>query len=220
MLKFNRYGVEFKIPTQTDPALDNFWRSHYMSWESDTYNDILPHLDSNKTFLDIGSWQGPISMIAQKTSKQCLCFEPDPIAYDMLVENININNFNNIIPVNKAVSNESSLSIGNDVLGGGGSSFLRQKNSTECSTISFEEILMKYGLNENNISVIKIDIEGYECELLKDPILKEINVHKHISLHGGFFNDTSKYVNDLKYFFGDGFTLPSNPFGSIFIKKL
>lgn len=219
MLEFNRYGVGFKIPEQTDTALDNFWRNCYMNWEPDTYNEILPHLDNAKTFLDIGAWQGPISMIAQQSSKQCICFEPDPIAYDMLVKNVELNNFNNIITVNKAVSNADSLSIGNHELGGGGSSYLRPQNSTECPTISFEEILTTYNLNENNISVIKIDIEGYECELLKDPILKEINVHKHISLHGDFFSDKTQYLNDLKQFFGNDFTMPGNPFGSIFIKK-
>ena len=219
MIEFSRYGVDFKISEQTDPLLDDFWRNCYMNWENDTYNEILPHLDATKTFLDIGAWQGPISMIAQQKSKQCICFEPDPIAYDMLVKNVKLNNFNNIVTVNKAVSNDDSLTIGNHELGGGGSSYLRPQNSIKCSTISFSDILQQYKLNEDNISVIKIDIEGYECELLKDPILKEINVHKHISLHADFFSDKNKYVNDLKQFFGKGFAMPRNPFGSIFIKK-
>jgi FkbM family methyltransferase len=220
MINLSRFGVDFNVAEQTNPELDIFWKQIYHMWEEDTYASILPHLDPNKTFLDIGSWQGPISLIAQKYSKRCICFEPDPVAYKMLQENIRLSGFDNIIAVNKAVSSESSLSIGNNELGGGGSSYLRSDNSVKCDTISFEEILKTYDLNEDNISVIKVDIEGYECELLKDPLLKSINVPKHISLHAGFFQDTDNYYNDLKVFFGDNFDIPKNDFCSVFLNKM
>lgn len=219
MIQQSRYGVEFKVTEQNDPALDNFWRNAYSGWEGETYDCILPNLSKDKVFLDIGAWQGPISMVAQKYSKQCICFEPDPIAYELLVKNIEINNFQNVIAVNAAVSSEASLSIGHDQLGGGVSSYLNNENSIKCNTISFSNILETFNLNESNISVIKIDIEGYECELLQDPLIQQINVHKHISLHGGFFEDKVQYRNKLRNFFGIGFELPSNEFASFFIHK-
>jgi FkbM family methyltransferase len=219
MINVSRFGINFNVADQTNPELDIFWRQIYYNWEEDTYASILPHLKPDKTFLDIGSWQGPISLIAQKYSKRCICFEPDPLAYKLLVENIKLSGFNNIIAVNKAVSSESSLSIGNGELGGGGSSYLRSENSVKCDTISFSEILKTFELDESNISVIKIDIEGYECELLKDPLLKSINVPKHISLHEGFFTDKEKYYNDLKVFFGDNFNIPRQEFCSVFLNK-
>lgn len=220
MINFSRFGIDFSIVDQTDPELDIFWKQYYYNWEEDTYRDILPHLDVNKTFLDIGSWQGPISLIAQKLSKQCICFEPDPIAYHFLVENIKLNNFKNIIAINKAVSSEDFINIGNTQLGGGGSSYTKTQNSIRCETISFEEILKTYQLNENNISVIKIDIEGYESELLKDEILKSINVPKHISLHPPFFEDKQKYYENIRQFFGKDFVIPSDDFCSVFLNKL
>jgi FkbM family methyltransferase len=220
MINLFRYGVDFKVTPQTNPELDYFWKNIYNTWESDTYESILPHLSLNKTFLDIGAWQGPISLIAQKYSKQCICFEPDPLAYEFLVKNIELNNFKNIIAINAAVSNEDVLHIGNNELGGGGSSYLRPQNSIKCNTISFPDILKQFNLNENNISVMKIDIEGYECELLQDPLIKEINVYKHISLHSGFFEDKEKYYNKLKIFFGKEFNFSNNEFESIFINKI
>ena len=220
MIHLSRYGVDFQIPPQTNPEIASFWRNIYNTWEHDTYESIIPHLSKDKIFVDIGAWQGPISLIAQKYSKQCICFEPDPIAYEYLVKNIELNGFTNIIAINAAVSNESELYIGNNELGGGGSSYLRPQNSVKCPTISFPEILNKFNLNENNISVIKIDIEGYECELLQDPVLKNINVPKHISLHADFFPDGEKYYNDLRIFFGSDYIFPNNGFGSIFINKI
>lgn len=206
MIQVSKNGVSFLI-TPSTPELNNFWENIYSSiWESQTFNYILPNLDKNKTFIDIGAWQGPVSLVAQQFSKQCLCFEPDPYAYRYLVENVQANNFKNIICENVAVSADPVLKIGADELGGGITSFTKSNNSIECNTISIEQIFKKYNLTEDDISVIKIDIEGYECELLKDPFWKTLNVNLHISLHGMFFENKSKYFSDLREYFGHGFT--------------
>jgi FkbM family methyltransferase len=219
MIRLKKYDVEFNV-TNSTPSLDEFWRVIYMSyWENNTFNDIIPHLDKNKTFIDIGAWQGPISLVAQHYSKQCLCFEPDPEAYKYLVNNVNINLFQNIICENKAVSLLPKLSIGADELGGGVTSFTKSLNSIECDTISIEEIFNKYKLTNEDISVIKIDIEGYESELLKDPFWKTINVNMHISLHALFFNDREKYFNNLREYFGSNYIFSNTDTQEIFIKK-
>ena len=51
------------------------------------------------------------------------------------------------------------------------------------------------------------------------PLIQQINVHKHISLHSGFFENKIECANKLKNFFGSGFELPANEFASIFIHK-
>jgi FkbM family methyltransferase len=219
MIKIQKTGVEFLI-TPSTPELDNFWKTVYQeSWEGNTFNDILPHLSKDKTFIDIGAWQGPISLVAQQFSKQCLCFEPDPFAFKYLVKNVEANNFNNIICENVAVSAEPKLNIGADELGGGVTSFTKSNNSIECKTISIKQIFDKYNLTSDDISVIKIDIEGYECELLKDPFWKTLNVNLHISLHGLFFEDKQKYFNDLKEFFGTNYEFSNSDTQEIFIRK-
>ena len=50
-------------------------------------------------------------------------------------------------------------------------------------------------------------------------MIQRLNVYKHISLHGGFFENKIEYVNKLKNFFGRQFELPQNEFASIFINK-
>jgi FkbM family methyltransferase len=220
MINVQRHGVSFNV-TETTEYLNHFWKDIYPIWEEDTYKAIIPYLDKDKTFLDIGAWQGPISMVAQQYSKQCICFEPDPIAFSNLSKNIELNNFKNITAINKAVSSESSLKIGHlTELGGGGSSYLTNNLIVECNTISISQILQDHNLNQDNISVIKIDIEGYECELLKDPILKNINVPMHISMHPFMFEDKTTYFENMSYFFGSiGYISYSLDTYEIFIDK-
>lgn len=202
MINLQRHGVSFSV-TETTDYLNHFWKDIYPIWEEDTYRAIIPHLDKDKTFLDIGAWQGPISMVAQHYSKQCICFEPDPIAFSNLSKNIKLNNFENITAVNKAVSSESSLKIGHlTELGGGGSSYLTNNLVVECGTISISQILQDYNLNQDNISLIKIDIEGYECQLLKDEVLKNLKVPMHISMHPFMFSDKKEYFENMSDFFG------------------
>lgn len=219
MIKVSKAGVNFVV-TPSTPSLDNFWQTVYQeSWEGNTFYDILPHLSKDKVFIDIGAWQGPISLVAQQFSKQCLCFEPDPYAYDYLVKNVQANGFDNIICENVAVSAEPKLNIGADELGGGVTSFTKADNSIECKTISIQQIFDKYQLTSDDISVIKIDIEGYECELLKDPFWKTLNVNLHISLHGLFFKDKQKYFNDLREYFGENYVFFESDTQEIFIAK-
>lgn len=202
MIQLTKSGVDFKVTSST-PELDNFWQNIYQTmWENETFNQIVPYLDKNKTFIDIGAWQGPISLVAQQYSKQCLCFEPDPYAFTYLKQNVELNGFDNIVCENVAVSAEPKLNIGAAELGGGVTSFTKSANSIECQTISIQRIFEKYKLTADDVSVIKIDIEGYECELLKDPFWKTLNVNMHISLHGLFFEDKQKYFTDLQEFFG------------------
>jgi FkbM family methyltransferase len=219
MIKLTKAGVDFTV-TPSTPELDNFWTNIFPThWENQTYEYIVPCLDKNKTFIDIGAWQGPISLVAQHYSKQCLCFEPDPYAYKYLANNVLVNGFTNIIHENVAVSSEPKLSIGADELGGGVTSFTKASNSIECNTISIKEIFDKYNLTDDDISVIKIDIEGYEAELLKDPFWKSINVNLHISLHSLFFEDKEKYFNDLRVYFGSDYQFSYNDTQEIFIRK-
>ena len=219
MIEVSKYGVNFKV-TETTEYLNYFWRDIFPNWENSTYAAIVPHLDVEKTFLDIGAWQGPISMVAQNFSKQCICFEPDVLAFSNLKKNIEGNSFNNIIAINKAVSQAPELVLGHATeLGGGGTSYLTPTLTFSSKTISISEILREYKLNEDNISVIKIDIEGYESELLQDPVLKSLNVPMHISLHPFMFEDKEAYFKSMANFFETSDYIHGGDTYEIFIDK-
>lgn len=209
-MKNNKFGVEFDV-VETD-LNGHFWRDYYSFWENSTFEYLLNYLNKDKTFIDIGAWIGPISMVAQQYSKNCICFEPDPFAYDEFVENIKLNNFDNIILEKKAVSIHDTISIGCEVLGQSGTRDSCELNQVVCECITIKEILDKYNLNESNISVIKIDIEGHEEELLKDKTLMDLNIPMHISLHPAWKQDKIKFFDDIRpFFFAKGIDISKYP---------
>lgn len=195
----NKYKDSFNV---IETSLnEGFWSVHYSGWENSTFDYLLPLLDINKTFIDIGAWIGPISLIAQKYSKQCICFEPDPVAFEEFSKNIELNEIKNIILENKAVSIHDTISIGCETLGQSGTRDSCDINKVTCTCISISQILEKYNLKEEDISVIKIDIEGHESELLQDYMFMKLNVPMHISLHPVWKTDKLKFFRDINPFF-------------------
>lgn len=60
-MKIQKEGFEFDV-------IDHeFWKDE--GWERFTYYCIKNFSNSNKTFIDIGSWIGPISLVASKLNK-------------------------------------------------------------------------------------------------------------------------------------------------------
>lgn len=193
-----KYNTSFKVVESSNL---NFWSTYYQSWENDTFNFIMPRLNTAKTFVDVGAWIGPISLVASQHSSKCICFEPDEFAYKELCENIELNEITNIVVENLAVSPNPQIRLGAPELG---TSVTREDCDTnakvyECITMA--SVFEKYGLTESNVSVLKIDVEGHESELLKDKFLWDLNIPMHISLHPGYKNDIVKYYSDIMPFF-------------------
>lgn len=175
----------------------DFWTNHFSYWENSTFDFLFQHLDKNKVFIDIGAWIGPISLIACQHSKACISFEPDPIAYVEFVQNIKLNNFTNILAEPVAVSPYDVIFIGSKVLGHSETRESCKLNSIECKCVSLSNLLYQYNLTENKISVLKMDIEGHESEVLQDISLWDLNIPMHISLHPGWAEDKNIYYSKI-----------------------
>lgn len=192
----NRFGMSFNVVDT--PLNSKFWVDHYTGWQQSTFDFIIPRLDKDKTFIDIGAWIGPISLVAAQFSKQCICFEPDPVANKEFADNIKLNNINNIILEDKAISMSLELSIGSAVLGESITRDSCTENAIVVGCMTPSDIFNKYDIKGNEISVIKIDIEGHEQQLLKEhSVLWELNIPMHISLHPGWATDKEKYFRDI-----------------------
>jgi FkbM family methyltransferase len=201
LIEIKRFGVSFNVVDTPLNAV--FWKDNYLKWwEQSTFDFIIPLLDKNKTFIDIGSWIGPISLAASKFSKQCVCFEPDPIAYKEFADNIRINNIDNITLENIAISIHPEISIGAAKLGESITRDSSAENAIPVSCITPADIFSKHNIDPVDVSVIKIDIEGHEQQILKDhSILWDLNVPMHISLHPGWKTDKEQYFKDIVPFF-------------------
>lgn len=199
-MRIEKYGCSFEV--NDNPSYINFWKSHFeKDWEVDTFQFLSRHLDGNKTFLDIGSWIGPIALPAALCSKQVICFEPDTVAYTELKKNIDINNFSNVLLEQKGVSIHKTIKLGADELGESITRDSCDNNAFDVDCVSIEEIFSKYNLTQEDVSIVKIDIEGHEAELLQDPFLMKLNVPMHVSLHYPFAADKNAFTEKIRPFF-------------------
>lgn len=193
------YGCAFEV--NENPKYTNFWLNHFSKdWETDTFWFLSKHLKSDKTLIDIGSWIGPIALPASQVVKQCICFEPDPIAYEELKKNVELNRYTNIILEQKAVSTEKTMWLGANELGESITSDSCVTNRFQVDCTSVEQIFKKYNLEDSDVCAIKIDIEGHEATLLQDPFLINLNVPMHVSLHFEFARDKQSFLNNISEF--------------------
>jgi len=137
--------------------------------EREDYNfEVLEkYSGKDKTFLDIGAHVGGFSMIASKLFGSVYSFEPQPFNFEGLSENIKLNNLANVIAINKGVGNEITEK---EISARGGGSKIYSGNIPKIPKVTYDKISlttidsMKFKLP---VSVIKIDTEGYEEQVLE-----------------------------------------------------
>ncbi len=148
------------------------------TWEPYTFH-ILDYYKNDGVYIDIGAWIGPNVLYAANIFKKVIAIEPDPVALERLDANLRINHFTNINVVRKAISDKNGISQfgGNSDLGNSESTLLvsdpdyatwggtwskeeRMSNIIEVETITIESLLIEQNIKPDEISLIKMDIEG------------------------------------------------------------
>ena len=141
-----------------------------------------------------------------------IAIEPDPVALSRLKKNISANNFNNIVLIEKGLYSENGITQfgGNGKLGNSESTLLISKREeylsyegrhtkvhthdeiVEIETITIEKLIEQQNIDPQNISLIKMDIEGGE-KIVVPSLVNFLNTYKpvfYISLHRCFLTDT------------------------------
>ena len=156
---------------------------YYFNVPNNTLKNMI--VDGGDTFIDIGANVGIFSLMAIHYFKKVFSFEPMPKTFEILNNNINltssINNnlLNKIKTFNFAVSNSSyNTKLYKNPLNLGGSkltSFSNEYKSNsginegwdefDTSCITLDEFVENNKIK--NISLIKIDVEGHEVEVLE-----------------------------------------------------
>ena len=130
----------------------------------------------NKNIIDAGGYIGDSAILfSDYTNKNVYSFEPFLHHYNMMLKTIELNEKNNIIPVNIALGNEnkelSLYSSGNLNMG-----LSIEANSKQSDINQIENkvkmVTLDSYVKENNIEVglIKTDLEGFEQPFLKGAI--------------------------------------------------
>ena len=134
----------------------------------DDYEEILfiiNYLDKDETFVDIGSNQGNYTLVSSCiVGCRTIAVEPVTSTFNRLKMNLNLNNIDNVVLRKVGISNQNGkLMISNNK--GEINKVVENKvdNHVEIiDVITLDKLLFE----ENNISMIKIDVEGYEKQVL------------------------------------------------------
>ena len=195
-----------------DDNYENFWNIT-KTWERDISKFINKNFREDCIFIDIGAWIGPYTLLASSLNMKVYAFEPDPIAFNSLKKNVELNKFKyQPILYNYGLSKEDKKTIlysNSKEFGNSESSLIGYKNEenlkkTEIKTKNFNEELDEIKKNNQDlkIAMMKIDIEGGEFFIEEDiyNFVKKNDIFCILSYHHLVFNSNKliKFLRKLK----------------------
>ena len=134
------------------------WKKHNNFTQSKCLDRFVTFCEKNglkfNHVLDIGAWVGTWTMKINPFCGRVVAFEPDPLHYECLVKNVP----EDVETHQLAVGNDKKMiSLSED-------NFTQAKRVVGKGTIPMVTI---DSLNLQDVDLIKIDVEGYEMEVLK-----------------------------------------------------
>lgn len=166
-----RYGFDIIITTKHD-AIDNELYL-YGTYEAGTLHIIKECLEEGDIFIDVGANIGLMSLLgASKVGKQgsVYAFEPAPEIFNLLQTNISINHRYNVYASNFGLgSSPGTGAIHKYHDNRGMTSFVKRntsiQESVEVPIRTLDSFLKEFNISK--VKMIKIDVEGWELEVLK-----------------------------------------------------
>ena len=127
---------------------------------------LIHYLADKDLFIDVGSNHGHYTMIASGIcNSKSYSIEPVKKTYSRLKMNIELNKLDNVFPYNLGISDSNGeLYISNNK--GAMNRIIHNISDNNYELIQVTT-LDKLLISEKNISLIKIDVEGYEKQVLK-----------------------------------------------------
>ena len=142
-------------------------------WESETIDFVIENLN-NQSAVTAGSYFGDfLPALSKETDQTIFTYEPVPEQFDYAKKTIALNNLQNVVIENLALSNKNGFVImelcdpksEDMLLLGGGSRIVPQKSKT---TIKVRSTTLDSLIpNDCEISVIHLDVEGHEGQALE-----------------------------------------------------
>jgi FkbM family methyltransferase len=178
-------------------------------WYNGSWSVLSPQWEFNKNLIqkgdiifDVGAHHGFYTILMALwtgSEGKVIAFEPSVHNFKILQKNIEMNNLKNVILINKAVgSSDEKVSISDDR----NATVIKKRTFLQEVEMTFLDQFLNYTPN-----FIKIDVEGYETEVLKgaEKILKnkpriDLELHVNELKHLGFqIEDIFKSLNMNDY---------------------
>jgi FkbM family methyltransferase len=201
------YYVRDEYPHRAeDPSIEDwdFW-SVFASggWEPELEEVLRQHLTSESTFVDVGAWIGPVSLIAARFCRIVHAVEPDPVARERLGVNImDLQNPGSIIVHPEAITDHDGLvRIGHRAdrrFGDSMTSTIFQGDAISVRGVPLRTFVEAHRITD--IGLIKMDIEGGEQAVLAEchPFLRDLGVPLLLSLHAPIVPNPTAYLQSIR----------------------
>lgn len=137
-------------------------------WEKLTTELFKKVVKKGDTVVDLGANMGYFTLLASRLvgeTGKVYAFEPEPVNYALLLKNLELNGYDNVVPVQKAVSNVNGKVAFSIHDTDSGRHVLQQCNDKigNGELIEVESVTLDEFFNDKPFpSVIKMDIEGAE----------------------------------------------------------
>ena len=169
-IKSNQYSFWYRSVDFDD--LNMMCRENLKFWESKSREIFSILCLSSNTVFDIGSYTGVYSLVAAKSNNKLKvsAFEPNPDLFSALEKNLKINRIINVKSEQVALDKqpgEAYLYLNHDIHTSIGS--LIQSSTSGKKILVKKTTLDIYceSYSINNIDLIKIDVEGFETNILQ-----------------------------------------------------
>lgn len=195
-------------PSIYGPKLQNRWHDVTFQFCVSGYyghyfSNFLQQIPFRFSFLDIGANIGLYSLIAANNPrcKACYAFEPNPIIFNSLMDNLVINNATSIKTYNCAISDAKGLVhfSSQDSHSGAGKLVGPDVDETTKVRCVGREMFDELTDVDRNVKVVKIDVEGHEPtvirELMKSTIWHDIQFLYFEANDDRY--DVPRLINDL-----------------------
>jgi FkbM family methyltransferase len=151
-------------------------------------NNLSKIITPGSTVIDIGAQAGNMSVAYSLFANKVISFEPNPATFEVLKKNSELNP--NIIPFNYAISDEEGpLTFHYSDYGFCNGGFATRTQTgigvtghnipIDVWAINFEKFIQENNIEVGNISLIKIDAEGHDKDILKT-LTNTIVTHKPV----------------------------------------
>jgi FkbM family methyltransferase len=164
-------GVKMIVDTSDICITPSLFAKNYEMNEAKLFKNIVK---AGMTVVDIGAHIGYYTLLASRqvgVSGKVYAFEPNPTNFNLLLRNIKLNHINNVVAVNKAVSNTNdSRKLFIDKKKFSGSHSLAVNNletDDKAESIIVETMTLDSYFDDTKIDLIKIDAQGAEGLILE-----------------------------------------------------
>jgi FkbM family methyltransferase len=185
----------------------------YGYFEKGILNLFKKELKKDDTFLDIGANIGQHSLYASHFANQVYAFEPIQKIYDQFLKSVEKNQIKNIQVFNYGIGKEEKkMPIYGTASNMGASTVFKvpeKKFIQEVNIVPLDELLQSKNINK--VDFIKIDVEGYEWEVLQgaQKTIKQNKPKMIIEFSPHIYNkvDVSISENIYNFLLQNGYTL-------------